>query len=208
MNDAKKVPYMSKRIKSMLNQEVTSETKAEPETPLSVAAVQEAAVSAPIQADIRAPEAGQSTPHLETETEIEPVQNLDSAENSKITGGAENGPESLQETPFSPPAGDLAELGRALAESREQEQPVKPVFDQKKHEAMMAEIERSTNQYATDDCLGMQADSSLRVAITIAEEYVSGVEEAARTDGRTVDEWTTERFAEYLEAYYSPAKGR
>ena len=128
MNDAKKVPYMSKRIKSMLNQEVTSETKAESETPLSVAAVQEAAVSEPIQADNRAPEAGQTTPHLETETEIEPVQNLDSAENSKITDGAENGPESLQETPFSPPAGDLAELlelRRALLESQKQEQPVK-----------------------------------------------------------------------------------
>ena len=55
---------------------------------------------------------------------------------------------------------------------------------------------------------GRESNGSLVAIVTIAEEYVSGVEEAAATDGRTVDQWVSERFAEYLEAYYSPAKGR
>jgi len=183
----------------MLNQQDTPKTQAQPETELSATEGQETTVLEAVSAYFAPEKQPETGRNLDPETapleapEVEIVFQQSETENPS----------------FSQESVDLA---KALADSAELEaepevlaraMPERNLVDQAMETAKLADwADRSLSKPAPE------ADGSLSVLLKISEEYVAGVEEAAKTDGRSVDQWCTERFQEYLEAYYSPTKGR
>jgi len=212
-------------MKEQLNQQDRPKVSAESEKQVSANEGQETASNEPISEVLDPSEQAETGSNLEPET----VQILDSEEGLRCS---EEGFEAISEAVFESLTEAEAEtfpevpqetvdLAKMLQASAEQETAVKSLnlVDQAIETAKKAyypiiavgiptleEIDEQIKKYRI--ILGPQPDGTLSVLVRISEEYIAGVEEAARTDGRTVDQWCTDRFQEYLDAYYTPIKGR
>lgn len=180
-------PRMSKRMQGQLNQEDKPQVAAETEKPLSAGEGQESAVSGeekqPETASNLTPETVQ---HLESEGESSLQAKMDQMEKIEVGGGQ-----------------NKIDIEKALAASQDG-----PKLIQERIEAaekIMAET--VWPQAVVNGTVGPQPDGSFNVLVSIPEEYVSGVLEAADSSQSTPNQWGSERFLEYLEAYYTPPKG-
>lgn len=229
-------PKMSPRIKAQLNQQVKPQVAAEVEKPLSTNEVQETAVSEPIQDVVESSEQAVSGHNLYPE-KVQNLDAEEGDRCSREDGfeavsetiseflGEDDGLGLIATEKTTPD-----ELAEMLAKSVEPEPETfaraMPFIDfsvvdqaiataqagfaipKDKHEAEMAELELSNLQYAQIERLGPQPDGSFNIVVSIPEEYVAGVMDAAQSAERTPSQWATERYVEWLEAYYTPSQKR
>jgi len=224
-------PRLSKRMREQLNQQDTKQVAGEPESEVSATEGQETASSEPLEGVLDPSEQAERGSNLDPET----VQILDSEEGLRCREEIEKEedfePTAEDKAAYSEAINGSVDLAKILQASAEQETGASPgsieailgnpgalrnigkslnLVDQSIETARKVAETLKPGQSLRFDAAGnrQQPDGTLVVALTISEEYIAGVEEAARTDGRTVDQWCTERFTEYLEAYYTQPKGR
>ena len=209
MNEVKRSGQLGKGMKPRGNQQLTEEKQAEIEQAVSTDEGQPEGVNEPVLETNAAVEGAE----IRGDLDYRKVQILDSEKAEMVA----------EPSGFSPILPEIAELQKALQDSAEKMTGAVDGFQAKaeaehpriyvppiNHQELEASLERlyPGKIMVTPAQDGLQADGTLRVSITIAEEYVEGVRQAAEADNRTVEEWCSEQFGFYLEGYYSPSQAR
>jgi len=221
MNEGHGRPHMTKRVKSLIDKPVVESSHKRKENVVSTNEGQENSVfeavsegfdgvEAPLKSTTLEPEkdenggdavteggvkggeAGEEPVGEENEQETGADQNLDEFEAVLGESEAEKGPKFSHQ--------ELANLTKMMAESADVASVAVIQVPSLTREDMAILEKPSTD--------GPQSDGSVKVTISISEEYAEGCRQAAESDGRWLAQWATENFQFFLEGYFTPAKGR